>query len=43
MEYEEYENLNKAKQKILYLMSVKYSSASNVEAHETDNSNADNQ
>jgi hypothetical protein len=42
MEYEEYEDLNKAKQKILYLMSVKYNSASNVEAHETDNSNADN-
>jgi hypothetical protein len=42
MEYEEYEDLNKAKQKILYLMSVKYNGASNVEAHETDNSNADN-
>jgi hypothetical protein len=41
MQYEEYEDLNKAKQRILYLMSVKYNSASNVEAHETDNSNAD--
>lgn len=41
MEYEEYEDLNKAKQKILYLMSVKYNGASNVEAHESDNSNAD--
>jgi hypothetical protein len=41
MQYEEYEDLNKAKQKILYLMSVKYNSSTNVEAHETDNSNAD--
>jgi hypothetical protein len=41
MKYEEYEDLNKAKQKILYLMSVKYNGASNVEAHESDNSNAD--
>jgi hypothetical protein len=41
MNYEEYEDLNKAKKKILDLMKMKYSDPANVDAHEDDNSNAD--